>query len=103
MKQRTPSQVAAQPTERPAWQGYGFAALLLIAALMSRWLLDSYVGDAVPLVTMYIGIAFAVWFGGWKPAVALMAVGYVCALWWFLPPRHTFKLWEPLGALRATL
>lgn len=103
MKLRTPLPVAAPPSERSEWQGYGFAALMLLAALAARWALDPVVGESVPLVTMYIATAFAVWYGGWKPAVALMTLGYFAALWCFLPPRFEFKLWEPLGLPRAVL
>jgi signal transduction histidine kinase len=102
MKQR-PLSPTSVVFERPAWQSYGFAVLMVCAALLARWSLDLYTGDAVPLATMYIGVAFAVWFGGWKPAAFVVVAGYVAALWLFQPPRLTFKLWESFGVLRTVL
>jgi PAS domain S-box-containing protein len=99
MKQR----ILAQPSERPLWQNYGFAVLTLAGALIARRLLDFQLHDTVPLATMYVGVAFAVWFGGWKPAAAVAIVGYIAALWWFWPPRYSFKLWESFGGFRTLL
>lgn len=103
MSQRALSPASETPFARPAWQSYGFAGLMLIIALIVRRLLDPVMGDSVPLATMYVGVAFAVWFGGWKPAALVAIIGYFAALALFLPPRFTFKLWESLGAPRMTL
>jgi len=76
---------------------------MLIAALFARWLIDPYARDTMPLAALYVGVAFAVWFGGWKPATIIAVAGYVAALWWFWPPRHSFKLWESYGVGRTLL
>jgi PAS domain S-box-containing protein len=102
MQQRAPSSFAA-PLDRPAWQCYGFAVLMLLAAQIVRWLLHPYTGNALPLSTMYVGVAFAVWFGGWKPAAAIAVAGYFVALYLFVPPRFTFKSWDDSGPMRAVL
>jgi PAS domain S-box-containing protein len=77
--------------------------LMLVSALLGRWLVDSYARDAAPLATMYIAVAFSVWFGGWRPAATVALVGFTLALWWFVPPRHTFKSWETFGIVRTAL
>ena len=100
MKQRAPSSFAA-PLDRPAWQSYGFALLLLLAAEACRWLLNPYMQEAMPLSTMYVAVVFAVWFGGWKPAALLAVAGYFVGLWLFVSPRLTPKLWGDLGLMRA--
>jgi signal transduction histidine kinase len=102
MKQRNPSSFSAR-LDRPAWQTYGFAALLLILAQVVRWVLDPYAGNHVPLATMYIVVVFAVWFGGWKPAALLAVTGYIIAVWLFVPPRYTPKFAGELGLLRPAL
>src|SRR5690348_4384587 len=99
MEQRTPPSFSAR-LDRPTWQTFGFAALLLVAALILRWLIDPLTQDAVPLATMYVAVMFAVWYGGWKPAAVLAVVGYFAALWLFVQPRYTFKLAGDFGALR---
>jgi hypothetical protein len=96
MKPRIPSSVVSPPLERSGWQGYAFAVLMLVAALLGRRLLDPYARDAAPLATMYVAVAFAVWFGGWRPAAAITLVGFVCAVWWFVPPRYTYKSWHTI-------
>jgi PAS domain S-box-containing protein len=103
MKLRTPSRANAAFFERPAWQSYGFAAAMMAIALLTRWLMDAYTGNATPLALMYVAVALSVWFGGWKPAVTVAIVGYVASLWWFVPPRHSFKLWDALGIVRSAL
>src|SRR5687768_14517772 len=100
MKQRAPSSFAA-PLDRPAWQSYCFALLLLLVAKACGWLLDPYMQDAMPLSTMFVAVVFAVWFGGWKPAALLAVAGYFLGLWMFVSPRFTFKLWGDLGLMRA--
>jgi len=76
---------------------------MVCAALIARGILHPYARDGVPLSTMYVGVAFAVWYGGWKPAAGVVIVGYVAALWLFHPPRFTFKLWESFGIFRSVL
>jgi PAS domain S-box-containing protein len=77
---------------------------MLLASQTGRWLLDPYATTTVPpLATMYVAVAFAVWFGGWRPAAVLAAVGYFVGLYLFLSPRYTFKLWGDFGLLRAGL
>jgi PAS domain S-box-containing protein len=102
MEQRTPPSFSAR-LDRPTWQTFGFAALLLVAALVLRWLIDPITQDAVPLATVYVAVMFAVWYGGWKPAAVLAVMGYFAALWLFVQPRYTFKLAGDFGALRGSL
>jgi signal transduction histidine kinase len=102
MKPRAPSSFAA-PLERPAWQSYGYAVLLLLGATACRWLLDPYIQGAMPLATMYMAVAFAVWLGGWKPAALIAIAGCFLGLWMFVSPRFTPKLWGDLGPMRVAL
>jgi PAS domain S-box-containing protein len=102
MKQRTPSSFTA-PLDQPAWLRYGFAALMLLAAQGTRWLLDPYMGDAMPLSTIYIAVASTVCFSGWKPAALLAITGYVASMWMFAPPRLTFKILDDYGTMRLSV
>jgi PAS domain S-box-containing protein len=80
---------------RSAWQlatRYVVALVCVALALFIRWLLGPFLGNNLALLTIYGGVAFAVWFGGWRPAALASIVGYLAANYLFVPPRHTFTL-----------
>ena len=65
-----------------------FVALAaLIAAVGLRWLLDTVMGDQLPLVTLFGAVAVAVWIGGYQPAVMVAVVGYLACSYLFIQPR----------------
>jgi hypothetical protein len=49
---------------RKAFVEYGVAVLAVAAAIIVRWLIDPWVGDDMPLVTLYGAVAVAAWVGG---------------------------------------
>jgi signal transduction histidine kinase len=100
MTQRTSSSIAP-PLDNPEWYNYGFAAGMLVLAHGLRWLLDPYIGDAMPLATMYVAVAVAVCYSGWKPATVLAIVGYFVGLFLFFSPRMTLKSGAELGLTRT--
>ena len=69
---------------------YGGAIAAVLAAVLVRWLLDPWLGTAVPYVTLFGAVAVAVWLGGWAPAVLATVLGYVIV---------NFVYVEPLGSL----
>jgi PAS domain S-box-containing protein len=72
---------------RNALVTYVLALLALATAVLLRYLLDPWMGDALPLVTLFGAVAIAVWLGGYGPAVAVTILGYVACAYWFIPPR----------------
>src|SRR5262249_17358127 len=68
---------------------YGLALAALLVVVLARWLLDPFLGDTFPLVTLYGAIAAAVWFGGYRPALIVTALGYLACAYLFIPPRGT--------------
>ncbi|MBC7778966.1 MAG: PAS domain S-box protein [Proteobacteria bacterium] len=66
---------------------YGYAGLGLLVAIAARFALDPVLGDALPLVTLYAAVAFAVWRAGWRAAVAVMITGYLICVVVFFEPR----------------
>src|SRR5687767_9273116 len=70
MSQRsTPSLFDRQAGARRPAASYALSFAALAAAVLLRYLLDSWMGDALPLVTLFGAVAMAVWLGGYVPAV----------------------------------
>jgi PAS domain S-box-containing protein len=65
-------------------QRYALSLGAVAAALLLRGLLNPILGDTLPFVTMFGAIAFAVWVGGYRPAIVAAAVGYVACLYFFI-------------------
>jgi len=66
---------------------YATAGAALFAAVLLRWLLDPWMGDALPLVTLFGAVAAAVWLGGRRLAIAVALLGYLACAYLFIPPR----------------
>jgi PAS domain S-box-containing protein len=65
-----------------------FAAIsVLAAAVLLRGLLDPLLGDGLPLVTIFGAVAAAVWIGGYRPAIMVVALGYIACSYLFIEPR----------------
>jgi Domain of unknown function (DUF4118) len=56
---------------------YPLVVAALGTALLLRWLLDPFLGDALPLVTLFGAVAAAVWLGGHRPAIVIAILGYL--------------------------
>jgi PAS domain-containing protein len=66
---------------------YATTVAALFAAVLLRGLLDPWMGDALPLVTLFGAVAAAVWVGGRGPAIAVTLLGYAACAYLFMPPR----------------
>ena len=66
--------------------------IALAAAVFLRWLLDPWMGDALPLVTLFGAVAVAAWLGGYRPAVLVSLLGYVACEYLFISPRGSLSL-----------
>jgi PAS domain S-box-containing protein len=65
---------------------FTFAAI----ALAIRWLLDPWLGDSYPLVTLYAAVAAAVWVGGHGGGMLAAVTGYLASDYLFIAPRGSF-------------
>ncbi len=74
---------------------YAIAIAATAAALGLRWLLDPYLGNALPLVTLFGSVAISVWIGGWQPALLTTIAGYVSVAYLFIEPRGSLGLDVP--------
>lgn len=73
---------------------YLVAVAAALAALLVRWLLDSWLANHLPFITIYGAVAAAVWFGGHRPALLATALGYLGCNYFFMEPRGTIALAE---------
>lgn len=63
--------------------------------VLFRGLADPMLGDHLPLATVYGAVAFAVWFGGYRPALLAAVLGYLACDYLFVQPRGTFGFTGP--------
>ena len=75
---------------RPTAGIYGVTFAAVVVAALIRWLLDPLLGDYVPYPTFFVAVVFAVWVGGWRPALFATGLGFLLALFLFVPPRYSF-------------
>ena len=66
---------------------YALSIAAVIAAVFVRYLLDPWMGDTLPLITLFGAIAAAVWLGGYRPAVMVGVLGYIACNYLFIEPR----------------
>jgi PAS domain S-box-containing protein len=77
---------------RRVWIRYAAALALLGAAIFLRFWLDPWMGDTLPLVTLFGVIAAAVWMGGYRPAILVAVLGYVASAYLFVEPRGALSV-----------
>ena len=58
---------------------YGIALLAIAVAIAIRAALTPWMGQALPLATMFSAVAFVVWYGGWGPALFTTIAGFFAA------------------------
>ncbi|MBM4068600.1 MAG: DUF4118 domain-containing protein [Planctomycetes bacterium] len=81
---------------------YGVAALAVSVAVLVRWLIDPWIGDYLPLATLFGAVAVAVWVGGYRPAILVVIVGFLASKYLFIEPRGTiavFGVRETIGLI----
>ena len=85
-----------QSARRNKLLAFAFAAFVLGAAVALRFALDPWMGDALPLVTLFGAVAGVVWVGGAVPAALTAAAGYAVCAYLFIEPRGTLG-WPSLA------
>jgi PAS domain S-box-containing protein len=66
---------------------YGVAVLAVAVAVLLRRLIDPWVGDYLPLATLFGAVAVAAWFGGYRPALLAAVLGFLACKYLFVEPR----------------
>ncbi|MBX9792219.1 MAG: PAS domain S-box protein [Pirellulales bacterium] len=80
--------------EKPARAALDYIAALAIvaAALILRLALDSLLGGRRPYLTLFGGVALAIWLTRWKPAAVAALVGFVAANFFVAAPQDGIVL-----------
>jgi PAS domain S-box-containing protein len=73
-------------------KGQGVALLATAVAVLVRLALDPLLGDHLPYVTFFAGIAFSTWYAGLASALTTMLLGGLAAIWFFIPPRLSLEI-----------
>ena len=69
---------------------YLLAALIAIAALLARKLLNPLYGNQNPYHTAWLAIVFSAWYCGLGPSVLALVIVLFGVWYWFLPPYNSF-------------
>jgi signal transduction histidine kinase/ActR/RegA family two-component response regulator len=71
-----------------SWRGYAVAFLSITMATVIRWLLQDFLGHAVPFTLFYPAIMVSAWYGGLGPGLFSTALCVPTAELMFLPPPY---------------
>jgi len=91
---------ASTPSHNPSGGGFatglrrhGFAVACVLAGLLARGLLSSFVGPtALPFITFFPAVVVAAWYGGLVPGLVAVLLASLSANWFFIEPVHTFAI-----------
>jgi len=72
--------------------GYGAAVLFAVLAIALRWVLDPWLGQRLPFITVFGAVAAAAWFGGPGPALVATVLCFIACDYLFIDPNLPFAL-----------
>ena len=71
---------------------YVVAVVAVAVSGLIRWQLDPLLGDHLPFATFFVAIVVAAWYGGLRAALLATVLGFLMALYFFVPPRFSFRV-----------
>ena len=87
MAEHSTQTIVNRPDAPGVLTSYVLAFGAIAAAVLLRYLLNPWMGDALPLVTLFGAVAAAVWVGGYRPAIVSAILGYLACDYLFIEPR----------------
>jgi PAS domain S-box-containing protein len=97
----------SHPTTGPVWTAPTRAYLLAVAAVGAalgvRLLVDPTFGERAPMWTFHIAVIVAAWLGGFGPGMLATGLGGAAAKFFFIRPRDSFQITDPLDAITITI
>jgi PAS domain S-box-containing protein len=73
---------------------YAVAVAATALALLGRWLLDPFLGDHTPYITLFAAVAFSAMYAGVGPSILATILGLIGSIYWFVPPRGSWVTWN---------
>ncbi len=74
---------------------YGGVVVVTALAVLLRWLLDPWLGDRLPFLTLFAALLLVARFGGRGPALLSLLLGAAAAAYFLLEPRFSFAVHRP--------
>ena len=74
------------------WKDLIIGLAAAACGIIARALLDPFLGDTVPFITLFPAVAVAVYFAGARAGVLALALSIPAALWLFIQPRESLAL-----------
>ena len=79
---------------------YGAVVAAVFLGWLAREALAPSIGPtALPFITFFPAVAVAAWYGGLGPGLLAIALAALTADWFFVDPRHSFRIADPVGFL----
>jgi signal transduction histidine kinase len=86
---------------RPAWRRYGVAVVASMVAILLRAVVDPWLGDRSPFMTLALGYVVAAWYGGTGPGWVATVLTTAGGLVLFVDPRGLLVLADTAEQLRV--
>ena len=77
---------------RTSATAYGVSLAAVAVAIVARLLLDPFLGDHLPFITLFLAVGFAAWYGGRGPGLLALVGGAVAVAFFVLRPRYSFAI-----------
>jgi K+-sensing histidine kinase KdpD len=71
---------------------YGVSLAAIAAVIVVRLLLDPWLGERFPFMTVLLAVPFAAWYGGRGPALVALVAGAFAVAYFVLQPRYTLPI-----------
>ncbi len=84
-----------------AVRAYLLAAVCVGLALMLRFAMDPLWQDRLPYVPFVVAVIFVTQFADVGPSVCAIVAGFLLGNWFFVPPRHSLMIHDPLLQFNA--
>lgn len=84
-------------------RGYLAAAASVGLALLLRVALDPLWGDRLAYATFFLAVFVIAQFANTGPVLLAIFAGFFLADWFFVPPRHSLLIAEPINQVNAAL
>ncbi|HET9327794.1 MAG TPA: ATP-binding protein [Candidatus Eisenbacteria bacterium] len=92
-----------RPRPWPRFVDYLIAVAATATAILTRAILDPWLGADFPLGFLFGAVGVAMWFGGIRAAIVSVVLGYLAANYFFIEPRGTFLTRDPQEVLRLVM